>query len=172
MIVAGCSGGDIRIWDTRNHHRNNTSTSSVVVRPSSSSMIQSSLFGHKGCILDVSQPICSSGYSVISGCIHGRVCFWDVRKEGVVSHIQAHTDQMSAMSVHRYSPVFATGSLRQSIKLWSLSGSMLSKIEFYDGFVGQRIGQVNTLSFHPSQMLLSVGCSDAVLSLFGTSSSN
>ncbi len=49
-----------------------------------------------------------------------------------------------------------------------MDGQILSTIRYHDGFLGQRIGPVSALAFHPHQMLLAAGSTDSIISLFQT----
>jgi hypothetical protein len=41
-------------------------------------------------------------------------------------------------------------------------------IRYFDGFLGARIGPVTCLAFHPTRMLLAVGSTDSLLSIYGS----
>jgi len=42
-----------------------------------------------------------------------------------------------------------SGSAHQFVSVLNQSGDILSTIKYYDGFMGQRIGSVTSLAFHP-----------------------
>ena len=48
--------------------------------------------------------------------------------------------------------VFLSGSASQMIKVYSLGGANLSTIRYHDGFMGQRIGPISCLAFHPHRV--------------------
>ena len=43
----------------------------------------------------------------------------------------------------------------------------LHTIRYFDGFLGARIGPVTCLAFHPTKVLLAVGSTDSVVSVYG-----
>lgn len=73
---------------------------------------------------------------------------------------------MSSLSVHDYIPVFATGSQAQKIKVFNFAGEELNLIRYHDGFLGQRIGPISCLKFHPYLALLAAGSTDSIVSLY------
>ena len=62
----------------------------------------------------------------------------------------------------------AAGSQNQFVKVFNTSGKELSKICFYDGFLGQRIGAVSSLAFHPHRLFLGVGSTDSIVSIYAS----
>ena len=44
---------------------------------------------------------------------------------------------------------YCSGSINQFIGVYNQSGDTLSTIKYHDGFIGQRIGSITSLSFHP-----------------------
>ena len=84
----------------------------------------------------------------------------------------------------------ASGSQAQFIKIMTLGGTQVSQIRYvflyriclavasmktyfchvryYDGFLGQRIGPVASLAFHPYQMMMAAAATDNVLSVYTT----
>lgn len=41
----------------------------------------------------------------------------------------------------------------------------MNSLRYQDGFLGQRIGPVNCVAFHPRALLLAVGCGDRTISI-------
>ena len=69
--------------------------------------------------------------------------------------MQVQKTPLTAMTVHNCAPIMAVGSHLQFIKLLTLRGEQLGNIiKYHDGFLGQRIGPVSSLSFHPYKMQL------------------
>jgi regulator-associated protein of mTOR len=83
--------------------------------------------------------------------VKGDVKFWDPRNNasGSINTFVAHTNTMTALTVHDYAPLLATGSPTQKIKVSNFQGAELSMIRYHDGFLGQRIGPISCLTFHP-----------------------
>lgn len=42
-----------------------------------------------------------------------------------------------------------SGSMNQFIAVYNANGDVISNIKYYDGFMGQRIGAISCLAFHP-----------------------
>ena len=73
---------------------------------------------------------------------------------------------MTALAVHNYAPIIATGSHAQFIKLLTMNGEQFGMIRYHDGFLGQRIGPISCLAFHPVRMLLAAGATDHIISIY------
>lgn len=43
----------------------------------------------------------------------------------------------------------SSGSMNQFIAVYNTNGDVISNIKYYDGFMGQRIGAISCLAFHP-----------------------
>eukprot|EP01138_Halocafeteria_seosinensis_P008891 gb/GECG01009087.1/.p1 GENE.gb/GECG01009087.1/~~gb/GECG01009087.1/.p1 ORF type:complete len:2296 (+),score=216.87 gb/GECG01009087.1/:1-6888(+) len=188
VLVAGCGNGTITLLDTRDPQRRPAWTSE------SQKSLPRRLKEHKKWVVRVCQPRCGTGNALVSGSVSGEVKFWDLRKgatESCVNTLQAHNHPMTAMALHDYAPILATGSHSQNVKLWytnpngvPVDGASAARalspdgnvgprvdpqlkhiIRFHDGFLGQRIGPVSCLEFHPYEMLLGIGTVDNIVSL-------
>ena len=95
-----------------------------------------------------------------------------------VHSIPSNRGGLSALALHPQAPRLATGSRSQFIKLYDVhslraggegGGSVreLHTIRYFDGFLGARIGPVTCLAFHPTKVLLAVGATDSVISVYG-----
>jgi len=101
---------------------------------------------------------------IVSASQAGDIQFLDVRRAAEpYLTIEAHRGSLTALAVHRHAPVVASGSAKQMIKVFSLEGEQLTIIRYQPSFMGQRIGSVNCLSFHPYKSLLAAGASDNAL---------
>ncbi|KAG6737071.1 hypothetical protein POTOM_059946 [Populus tomentosa] len=80
--------------------------------------------------------------------------------------IKAHRGSLTALSVHRHAPIIASGSAKQIIKLFSLNGEQLDSITYHLTIMGQKISPVSCLTFHPYQVLLAAGATDALFSIY------
>ncbi len=104
---------------------------------------------------------------VITASIKGSVRFWDVRTMRVFKTIEVFKQPLTALAVHRCLPIMATGSHAQIIKIFTMGGDQLGgDIKYHDGFLGQRIGPVSCLAFHPHKMMLAAGATDNILSIY------
>jgi regulator-associated protein of mTOR len=101
---------------------------------------------------------------IVSASQAGDIQFLDVRRAAEpYLTIEAHRGSLTALAVHRHAPVVASGSAKQMIKVFSLEGEQLTIIRYQPSFMGQRIGSVNCLSFHPYKSLLAAGAGDNAL---------
>ena len=71
-------------------------------------------------------------------------------------------------SAARPALVHTPGSLTTHPPLVRSTARELSTIRYFDGFLGARIGPVTCLAFHPSKVLLAVGATDSVLSIYSS----
>ena len=76
------------------------------------------------------------------------------------------TPTLSALVAHKYAPVIASGSSERAIKLWDLEGNNIASIRYYNSFLGQRIGAVRSLAFHPNSLLLAAGSNDSIATVY------
>ncbi|GJM88184.1 hypothetical protein PR202_ga04214 [Eleusine coracana subsp. coracana] len=103
-------------------------------------------------------------HKIVSASQAGDIQFLDVRRAAEpYLTIEAHRGSLTALAVHRHAPVVASGSAKQMIKVFSLEGEQLTIIRYQPSFMGQRIGSVNCLSFHPYKSLLAAGAGDNAL---------
>jgi len=72
---------------------------------------------------------------------------------------------MTALAVHNMAPLLAVGQ-EQRIKIMNFNGDSLSLIRYHDGFLGQRIGPISSLCFHPYGVMLSAGATDSIVSIY------
>ncbi|XP_052174043.1 regulatory-associated protein of TOR 1-like [Diospyros lotus] len=104
---------------------------------------------------------------IVSASQAGDIQFLDVRwKKDTYLTIDAHRGSLTALAVHRHAPIIASGSAKQLIKVFSLQGEQLGSIRYSYTFMGQKIGSVSCLAFHPYQILLAAGAVDACVSIF------
>jgi regulatory associated protein of mTOR len=108
---------------------------------------------------------------VITGTLSGTIKFWDLRSMRSFKTIEVHKSPLTALAVHNYAPIIATGSHAQFIKFITMNGEQLGMIRYHDGFLGQRIGPVSCLAFHPVKMLLAAGATDNIVSIYSTAES-
>eukprot|EP01039_Chlorochromonas_danica_P010249 gene10249-11344_t len=147
---AGFADGSIAIYDERVH----TNGGRVHFSHSHSNWVS-----HAHLRADVAE--------VIIGSVRGTVKFWDLRTQRTYKTLEVQKSPLTALSVHSCAPIISTGSHAQFIKILTLSGEQIGNIiKYYDGFLGQRIGPVCSLAFHPHKLLLAASATDGVVSLF------
>lgn len=104
---------------------------------------------------------------MISASAAGDLKFLDLRNSsGPYSEVEAHKGHLTCMAIHRHAPLVATGSGKQFIKTFSMTGEQLSMVRYHSSFLGQRIGPVSSLHFHPYDILLAAGASDSIVSVY------
>ena len=78
------------------------------------------------------------------------------------------TLDQTALAVHEFAPVVASGSHNQFIKVMDTGGNLISMIRYHDGFLGQRIGPVSCLAFHPHRPVLAAGATDSIVAIYSS----
>lgn len=68
---------------------------------------------------------------------------------------------MTALALHNHAPMLASGTHNQYIKIFDLKGEPKGMIRYHEGFIGQRIGPVSCLTFHPNRLALAAGFTDS-----------
>lgn len=107
-----------------------------------------------------------SWFQIVSASQAGDIQFLDIRNHSeAYLTIDAHRGSLTALAIHRHTPVIASGSAKQIVKVFSLDGEQLSIIRYYPTLMAQRIGSVSCLTFHPYRVLLAAGAADACVSI-------
>lgn len=97
----------------------------------------------------------------------GDLRFLDLRQTSApFLEVAAHRGHLTLLTAHRHAPVIATGSGKQLIKVFSTDGRQLNMVKFHNSFLGQRIGPVSALAFHPYEALLAAGAMDSIVSIY------
>jgi regulator-associated protein of mTOR len=60
----------------------------------------------------------------------------------------------------------------QVIKLYDTKGTLRNTTKYHKGFMGQRIGAVSCLDFHPTRLLLAAGANNPFISLLAAVKEN
>jgi katanin p80 WD40 repeat-containing subunit B1 len=134
VVVAGSSGGTLKLWDL---------DQATVVR---------SLPGHNSnCMAVDFHPY---GEFFASGSADTNIKVWDIRKKGCIQTYKGHTKEINSI---RFSPdgqwIVSAGE-DGAVKLWDLTaGKMLTELTGHTG-------PVTSLDFHPSELLLASGSAD------------
>jgi len=104
---------------------------------------------------------------LLTGSLTGEVRAWDLRRlKTSLRTMDVGKGPMTAMAAHQTCPLLASGSYNQFIKMLTLEGDTLSVIRYHDGILGQRIGPVATLAFHPCKLVLAAGTTDSLTSIY------
>mmetsp|Transcript_3553 Transcript_3553/g.14244 ORF Transcript_3553/g.14244 Transcript_3553/m.14244 type:complete len:1711 (-) Transcript_3553:38-5170(-) len=113
---------------------------------------------------------------VVTGSVNGEMKFCDLRnaaKPFYTTEVQRPSagpgggrPTLTALVAHKYAPVIASGSSERAIKLWDLEGNNVASIRYYNSFLGQRIGAVRSLAFHPNSLLLAAGSNDSIATVY------
>lgn len=111
LLVVGLSNGHINVLDLR-------LASGTPFAPSwGRGAVVASLREHKRWVVNVAQARSGSVYSLVSGSVNADVRFWDLRRSTSLCSVQAHRGAMTALAVHDFAPLIATGSQRQQVSL-------------------------------------------------------
>ncbi|XP_022248946.1 regulatory-associated protein of mTOR-like [Limulus polyphemus] len=151
LLVAGCGDGTIRLYDQR-------------LSPSDCRVM--TLREHSAWIVKAKLLQNSEGNGqVISGSVAGDVRFWDLRHTNSLQKVPS-SQGMTAMAVHQSLNILACGSVNQIINVYNTLGETVSVIKYHDGFMGQRIGPISCLAFHPYRANLAAGSTDSYISIY------
>ncbi|CAM9089710.1 unnamed protein product [Chrysoparadoxa australica] len=149
MMLAGYGNGCICLYDPRQGAR--------AVRQ---------FREHGGWIVKLHFMGSGAGYEMLSGSVTGDIRFWDIRMSNSLGAMSVQKSPMTAAAVHERVPLLATGSHNQFIKVLTMDGETLSVMRYHDGFLGQRIGPVSALAFHPHSLVLAAGATDSIISVY------
>jgi len=117
----------------------------------------------------VSAHMRPDAHEVITSSVRGSVKFWDIRALRTYKTLDVQKSALTSMSVHNCAPVIATGSHAQFIKILTFGGEQLGNIiKYHDGFLGQRVGPIASLAFHPHRMMLAASAADCIVSIYAT----
>ncbi|XP_006869581.1 PREDICTED: regulatory-associated protein of mTOR isoform X2 [Chrysochloris asiatica] len=149
LIVAGLGDGSIRVYDRRMAlsecrvmtYREHTAW---VVK----AYLQKRPEGH-----------------IMSVSVNGDVRFFDPRMPESVNVLQI-VKGLTALDIHPQANLIACGSMNQFTAIYSGSGELVNNIKYYDGFMGQRVGAISCLAFHPHWPHLAVGSNDYYISVY------
>jgi regulator-associated protein of mTOR len=149
-MVSGCGDGSVKLYDIR-----------------SRDMLVCAMKPHTQKVVGLDFQPGMDFSKIISASPAGDLKFLDMRKGSApYLEVEALRGNLTALAVHRHAPVIATGSGRQLIKTYSTSGELLSRVRFHNSFLGQRIGPVSALGFHPYKVLLAAGAVDSLVSIY------
>lgn len=175
LLVVGSGNGIVATVDPR-------------LPPSASTVVQYVGSATAAPIVSVCMQACSNPW-VVSGSSGGEIKLFEPRRASgglstpasrgdspppaALHSITSHKSNLSALVLHPSVPLLASGSRNQFIKLYDLSAMRdsgqareLSTIRYFDGFLGARIGPVTCLAIHPQKVLLGVGATDSVVSIY------
>ncbi|KAJ3117290.1 hypothetical protein HK098_006306 [Nowakowskiella sp. JEL0407] len=149
LMVAGFNDGVVRVYDSR-------------LAPSDSVLLEYK--EHTSSVLKVNLHSGSSPLLVSGGTL-GDVRFWDVRQSsGSTWSLENRAgvgSEMTAFAVHDYAPIFACGFSHQNgtrdVRTYDLKGNTLGVMKSLEGFLGNRLGPIPTIEFHPHKLVLAVG---------------
>lgn len=152
MLVAGFGDGTLRVFDSRS--RPDYAVKSVM-KEHTSWVVQTHIYAGRN--------------ELLSGSVTGELKFWDLRyPKTSIKSLEAHRSPMTALAVHDYAPIFASGSHNQFIKVFRSDGEQLALIRYHEGFLGERIGPVSCLAFHPHRLFLAAGATDSVVAVYSS----
>ncbi|EGW06227.1 Regulatory-associated protein of mTOR [Cricetulus griseus] len=149
LIVAGLGDGSIRVYDRRMAL---SECRVMTYREHTAWVVKAYLQKHpEGHIVSVS--------------VNGDVRFFDPRMPESVNVMQI-VKGLTALDIHPQANLIACGSMNQFTAVYSGSGELISSIKYYDGFMGQRVGAISCLAFHPHWPHLAVGSNDYYISVY------
>lgn len=158
LLIAGYGNGNVRLFDLRLPHDN---------------CVVQQYKHHKSWVVNV--HIQRGGlYNILSGSKNGDVLWWDPRYVGepvrsLTAYRLKKEESMTAFVVHDYASMLATASPNQFIKIFTLEGELLNHHKHYTNFLGESIGPISSLSFHPYKPYLAAGSYEKILSVYAPS---
>ncbi|XP_063149479.1 regulatory-associated protein of mTOR isoform X3 [Candoia aspera] len=149
LIVAGLGDGSIRVYDRRMAL---SECRVMTYREHAAWVVKAYLQKHpEGNIMSVS--------------VNGDVRFFDPRMPESVKVLQI-VKGLTALDIHPQANLFACGSMNQFTAIYNGNGELINNIKYYDGFMGQRVGAISCLAFHPHWPHLAVGSNDYYISVY------
>ncbi|XP_059587946.1 regulatory-associated protein of mTOR isoform X6 [Alligator mississippiensis] len=159
LIVAGLGDGSIRVFDRRMAL---SECRVMTYREHTAWVVKAYLQKHpEGNIMSVS--------------VNGDVRFFDPRMPESVKVLQI-VKGLTALDIHPQANLFActasfpwaqlSGSMNQFTAIYNGNGELINNIKYYDGFMGQRVGAISCLAFHPHWPHLAVGSNDYYISVY------
>uniref|UniRef100_A0A3P8WGR8 Regulatory associated protein of MTOR complex 1 n=1 Tax=Cynoglossus semilaevis TaxID=244447 RepID=A0A3P8WGR8_CYNSE len=149
LIAAGLGDGSVRVFDRR-------------MAPNESRVM--TYREHGAWVVKAHLQKETDGH-VISVSVNGDVRFYDPRSPDSINVLQT-VKGLTALDIHPQANLFACGSMNQFIAVYNANGDVISNIKYYDGFMGQRIGAISCLAFHPNWPHLAVGSNDYYMSIY------
>ncbi|XP_077184336.1 regulatory-associated protein of mTOR isoform X5 [Paroedura picta] len=149
LIVAGLGDGSVRVYDRRMAL---SECRVMTYREHTAWVVKAYLQKHpEGNIMSVS--------------VNGDVRFFDPRMPESVKVLQI-VKGLTALDIHPQANLFACGSMNQFTAIYNGNGELINNIKYYDGFMGQRVGAISCLAFHPHWPHLAVGSNDYYISVY------
>lgn len=149
LIVAGLGDGSVRVFDRR-------------MGPSECRVM--TYREHGAWVVKAHLQKKTDG-NIISVSVNGDVRFFEPRMPDSINVLQT-VKGLTALDIHPQANLFACGSMNQFIAVYNANGDVISNIKYYDGFMGQRIGAISCLAFHPHWPHLAVGSNDYYMSIY------
>jgi len=155
LVVAGFGNGNVCLFDLR--------------QPNDKAVVQR-FEQHKSWV--VAANLQRGHQHVISGSKAGDILWWDTRFPGqAVRNLRAYKlkrdDTMTSMVMHPYGSMLATATPNQFIKIFNLEGELLNHHKHYTNFLGEAIGPISCLAFHPFKPHLAAGSYERIISIYG-----
>ncbi|XP_049335546.1 regulatory-associated protein of mTOR isoform X6 [Astyanax mexicanus] len=149
LVVAGLGDGSVRVYDRR-------------MGPNECRVM--TYREHGAWVVKAHLQRETDGH-IISVSVNGDVRFFDPRTPDSINILQT-VKGLTALDIHPQANLFACGSMNQFIAVYNSNGDVISNIKYYDGFMGQRIGAISCLAFHPYWPHLAVGSNDYYMSIY------
>ncbi|XP_064225369.1 regulatory-associated protein of mTOR isoform X3 [Aotus nancymaae] len=149
LIVAGLGDGSIRVYDRR------MALSECRVM---------TYREHTAWVVKASLQKRPDGH-IVSVSVNGDVRIFDPRMPESVNVLQI-VKGLTALDIHPQADLIACGSVNQFTAIYNGNGELINNIKYYDGFMGQRVGAISCLAFHPHWPHLAVGSNDYYISVY------
>ena len=163
LLMAGTADGAVLSYDLRSPAR-----------------LLSAIQGHTQPVISILLQPGGINNLLITGCSDGKMKFCDLRnasKPFLTTEVgvskpattgSMRTPALTALVGHSCAGVIASGSSERAIKLWDMRGVNIATIQYTNSFLGQRIGAVTALAFHPNSTYLGAGSSAGQSTIYGS----
>lgn len=167
FIAAGCLDGSIRLFDRR-MPQSHCHVMTMREREFNAA-------GDRNWIVGVHleqgmRPICggSAPSKLIAASKDGQIRIWEPRMfNEPVKKLRIDQGNLIVMDAHPNCNLLALGSTAHTVQLMDYEGHKRGLIQYHEGFLGQKLGDVRALKFHPYRINLSLGTADSVISVYG-----
>ena len=155
IVCCGYGDGSMKVFDTRTQTSVTSTENSKRRKPRRMNYSE-----HKSWIVSMFFTGYGGSYEIASGCVAGRVKFWDLRYPHSRRTIDILRTQVTALAGHSRVPLIASGSQAQYIKYCTYDEDTIQVIRTDDH------GPVSCLDFHPYRLLLAAGATDEVIHIY------
>jgi regulator-associated protein of mTOR len=144
MVIAGHSDGSLKLFDIRSPNG--------ALQVSGRRSRKTRFTEHRNWIVDVSLACYGGKPEIISGSVDGDIRAWDLRMSNSLRIVEVQRSPMTALAVHK--------------QILTLEGETLQVARHHEESPRHRIGPVSCLEFHKHKLVLAMGTTDSLVSIY------